>query len=93
MNITPFDQNLFWIGKLYFLLPLSEEWKTNHQSSIVENEEKRIKTVPISKLNKLEIKWYTDTGNLVRILDHCFTIRIYYFQKRLDTTDFSFPIP
>jgi len=48
---------------------------------------------PISKLNKLEIKWYTDTGNLVRILDHCFTIRIYYFQKRLDTTDFSFPIP
>jgi hypothetical protein len=48
---------------------------------------------PISKLNKMEIKWYTDTGNLVRILDHCFTIRVYYFQKRLDTTDFSFPIP
>lgn len=48
---------------------------------------------PISKLNKFEIKWYTDTGELVRILDHCFTIRIYYFQKRLDTTDFSFPIP
>jgi len=48
---------------------------------------------PISKLNKLEINWYTDTGNLVRILDHCFTIRVYYFQKRLDTTDFSFPIP
>jgi len=48
---------------------------------------------PVSRLNKFEIKWYTDTGNLVRILDHCFTIRIYYFQKRLDTTDFSFPIP
>jgi len=48
---------------------------------------------PISKLNKLEIKWYTDTGNLVRILDHCFTVRIHYFQKRLNTTDFSFPIP
>jgi hypothetical protein len=48
---------------------------------------------PVSKLNKLDIKWYTDTGNLVRILDHCFTIRVYYFQKRLETTDFSFPIP
>jgi hypothetical protein len=48
---------------------------------------------PISKINKLEIKWYTDNGTLVRILDHCFTIRIYYFQKRIDTTDFSYPIP
>jgi hypothetical protein len=48
---------------------------------------------PLSKLNKLDIKWYTDTGELVRILNHCFTIRIYYFQKRMDTTDFSFPIP
>jgi len=48
---------------------------------------------PLSKLNKLEIKWYNDIGNLVRILDHCFTVRIYYFQKRLDATDFSFPIP
>jgi hypothetical protein len=48
---------------------------------------------PVSRLNKLDIKWYTDTGNLVRILDHCFTLRIHYFQKRLNTTDFSFPIP
>jgi len=48
---------------------------------------------PISKLNRLEIKWYTETGNLVRILDHCFTIRVYYFQKRMEATDFSFPIP
>ena len=48
---------------------------------------------PISKINKLEIKWYTDDGTLVRILDHCFTVRIYYFQKRIDTTDFSYPIP
>lgn len=48
---------------------------------------------PLSKLNKLDIKWYTDTGELVRILNHCFTIRVYYFQKRIDTTDFSFPIP
>jgi hypothetical protein len=48
---------------------------------------------PISRINRFEIKWYTENGSLVRILDHCFTIRIYYFQKRLETTDFSFPIP
>jgi len=48
---------------------------------------------PISKVNKLDIKWYTDDGTLVRILDHCFTVRIFYFQKRIDTTDFSYPIP
>lgn len=48
---------------------------------------------PISKLNKFEVKWFTENGNLIRILDHCFTIRVYYFQKRIDTTDFSFPIP
>ena len=48
---------------------------------------------PISKVNKFEVKWYTDNGELVRILDHCFTIRIHYFQKRIDTTDFSYPIP
>ena len=47
----------------------------------------------ISKLNKFEIKWYTDSGTLVNILDHCFTVRIYYFQKRIDTTDFSYAIP
>jgi hypothetical protein len=47
---------------------------------------------PISKVNKFEVKWYTDNGELVRILDHCFTIRIHYFQKRIDTTDFSYPI-
>ena len=48
---------------------------------------------PISKINRLDIKWYTETGELVRILDHCFTIRIYYFQKRIDTTDFSYAVP
>ena len=48
---------------------------------------------PISKVNKFEVKWYTDNGELVRILDHCFTIRIHYFQKRIDTTEFSYPIP
>jgi hypothetical protein len=47
----------------------------------------------ISKLNNMDIRWYTDDGSLVRILDHCFTIRVYYFQKRLDTTDFSYYIP
>jgi hypothetical protein len=46
----------------------------------------------LSKINRLEIKWYTDDGQLLRILDHCFTIRIYYFQKKLDTTDFSYQI-
>jgi hypothetical protein len=48
---------------------------------------------PISKINKLEIKWYNDNGELVRLLDHCFTVRIHYFQKRINTTDFSYPIP
>jgi hypothetical protein len=47
----------------------------------------------ISKLTKFEIKWYTDSGTLVNILDHCFTLRIYYFQKRIDTTDFSYAVP
>jgi hypothetical protein len=48
---------------------------------------------PLSKINKLDIKWYQESGELVRILDHCFTLRVYYFQKRFDTTDFSYPIP
>jgi hypothetical protein len=48
---------------------------------------------PLSKINKLQIKWYQETGELVRILDHCFTVRLYYFQKRIGTTDFSYPIP
>jgi len=47
----------------------------------------------INKLNNIDIAWYTDDGSLVRILDHCFTIRIYYFQKRMNGTDFSIPIP
>jgi hypothetical protein len=48
---------------------------------------------PISKINKFDISWFTEDGSLVRILDHCFTLRIYYFQKRIGTTDFSYPIP
>jgi hypothetical protein len=47
---------------------------------------------PISKLQRLDVKWYSEDGNLIRILDHCFTIRIYYFQKRFDTSDFSIPV-
>jgi hypothetical protein len=44
---------------------------------------------PISNIDKFEIKWYNENGNLINVLDHCFTIRIYYFQKRIGTTDFS----
>lgn len=47
---------------------------------------------PLSKINKLDIKWYSEYGTLLRILDHGFTIRIHYFQKMLQTTDFSYPI-
>ena len=36
---------------------------------------------------------HEDNGKIVRILDHCFTVRIHYFQKRIDTTDFSYPVP
>jgi len=47
----------------------------------------------INKLNVLDIAWYTENGSLVRILNHSFTIRVYYFQKRMNGTDFSIPIP
>ena len=47
----------------------------------------------INKINRLDVAWYTDNGSLVRILDHSFTVRIYYFQKRMYGTDFSIPIP
>ena len=47
----------------------------------------------LNKINKLDVAWYTEDGSLVRILDHCFTVRIYYFQKRMNGTDFSIPIP
>jgi hypothetical protein len=44
---------------------------------------------PVSKLNRLDITWYDENGAPLKILDHCFTIRIYYLQRRLATTDFS----
>jgi hypothetical protein len=46
----------------------------------------------LNQLNQLDVKWYTEEGKLVRILDHCFTLRVFYFQKRIDITDFSYQI-
>jgi len=46
---------------------------------------------PISDLTKLEIKWYDENAKLININEHCFTIRIHYFQKRNQTTAFSIP--
>ena len=48
---------------------------------------------PINKVNIFDIKWIGENGGLLRILEHGFTIRIHYFQKRSGTTDFSYPIP
>ena len=44
---------------------------------------------PISNLDKFDVKWYNEYGQLINILEHCFTIRVYYFQKRNPTTEFS----
>ena len=43
----------------------------------------------VNNINKLDIKWYSETGTMLRILEHCFTIRVYYLQKRFTTTSFS----
>ena len=47
----------------------------------------------LNKLNSIDVQWYTDTGELANILDHSFTLRVYYFQKRISVTDFSYEIP
>jgi len=47
---------------------------------------------PISNIRKIDIKWYDEHGGPINILEHCFTIRIYYFQKRNNTTIFSAPV-
>jgi len=47
---------------------------------------------PISDLRKLDITWYDENGNLININEHCFTLRIYYLQKRNQTTAFSVPM-
>jgi hypothetical protein len=44
---------------------------------------------PISNLDKLDVKWYNENGQLINLLEHCFTIRVFYFQKRNPTTEFS----
>jgi hypothetical protein len=46
---------------------------------------------PIPDLRKLEILWYDEIGNPININEHCFTIRIFYLQKRNQTTAFSVP--
>lgn len=42
----------------------------------------------VNKLDHLDIKWYTDT-NLVNILDHTFTLRVYSYQKRFNSLSIS----
>jgi hypothetical protein len=46
----------------------------------------------INEVNRFNVTWYNENGNLLNILEHCFTIRIYYFQKRNVGTDFSIPV-
>jgi hypothetical protein len=47
---------------------------------------------PLPEIQKLDVSWYNENGNLINIEDHCFTIRIYYFQKRNQGTSFSVPL-
>jgi len=53
---------------------------------------------PMNKLNTIDVSWYTPSGNVVlvnpsgasgTIYGFYFTLRIYYFQKRNNTSDFS----
>ena len=46
---------------------------------------------PLADLRKLEISWYNEIGNKIDINEHCFTLRIYYLQKRNQTTALSVP--
>ena len=36
---------------------------------------------PLAYLRKLDVTFYDDEGNVVNLLDHSFTLRVYYFQK------------
>ena len=36
---------------------------------------------PLAYLRKLDVTFYDDEGNTVNLLDHSFTLRVYYFQK------------
>jgi len=46
---------------------------------------------PLAYLRKLNITFYDDEGNKVNVLDHSFTLRVYYFQKV--NTNSPFPMP
>lgn len=48
---------------------------------------------PIGPLLTLDVAWYTEDGSLVRILDHSFTVRVHYLQRRFGGTDTSIAIP
>jgi hypothetical protein len=50
---------------------------------------------PVSKVNQLNIQWYDTLGNIIQSTlwkSFYFTIRIYYLQKRNNTTSISVPI-
>jgi hypothetical protein len=47
---------------------------------------------PLSDVRKLEITWYNENGSLININEHAFTLRIYYLQKRNQSTAFSVPL-
>ena len=48
---------------------------------------------PLASLIKLDVKWVNEYGELMtNISDQCFTIRVYYFQKRNSGTSFSIPV-
>ncbi len=53
---------------------------------------------PLSKVNKIDIKWFSPQGNVIpvdssggsgTINKFYFTLRVYYFQKRLQISSFS----
>jgi hypothetical protein len=45
---------------------------------------------PLAYLRKLDVTFYDDEGNVVNLLDHSFTLRVYYFQKV--NTNSPFPV-
>ena len=47
---------------------------------------------PVPEVQKFDVSWYDENGQLININEHCFTIRMYYLQKRNQTTSFSVPM-
>jgi hypothetical protein len=47
---------------------------------------------PVPEIQKFDVSWYDENGQLININEHCFTIRMYYLQKRNQTTSFSVPM-